>query len=235
MRTGQRSQMFFVGMLAVIGAANQASAVPLSYLLWEPYRGVQVGGLLCDNFSLTVDGVGLFVINPSAIEICGAAVGGDFGIRIAGPMAALSSRTPNSSMTIVIGYDVALSYDLGPLLGIWGLAMNFNGVSTTADGIARVDEVVTKIPGGEVVAAAHVNTHNPPTSLNFNFFEFPADEPRPSKLHVDTTITLDGGKAGTATISFINQAFAEPLIPEPAMVGLFALALPLMLRRNRRR
>lgn len=232
MRIRPFPRMLFAGILAAVGAANQASAVPLGDLLWDPCRGILHGDMLFDNFSLDVTGVGTFITNPFAIDVYGVTLGDDYGVRFAGLMAALSNRTPSSWVTMLIRYDVTL---LDPLLGIRGLSMSFNGVATTGDGSASVDEAVAKIPGGEVAVRAHVDTSNTPTSLNFDFYEFPADEPRPAKLHIDTTITLDSGKAGTATISFLNQTFASPLIPEPAAIGLFALALPILLRRSRRR
>ena len=230
MRISPFPRMLFAGILAVVGAANRASAEPLSDLLWDPRIGIVQGDKLFDNFSLAVTGVGTFIPHPRAIDVYGVTLGNDYGVRIAGLMAALSNRTPNSRMTMSIGYDVTV---LDPLIGIEDITLGFNGVATAGDGCVQVDEVVKKIPTGAVVATAHVDTGNPPTSLDDH--EYLPNRQVPGKVHVDTTITLDGGKNGTATISFINQTFGEPYIPEPATIGLFALALPILLRRSRRR
>ena len=230
MRIRQRSRMFFVGMLALIGAATQVSAVPLIDLLWDPRVGIQQGDYLFDNFSLGVTGVGTFIPHPQAIDVYSITLGNDYGIRFAGLMAALSNRTPNSWVTLRIGYDVTVLSD--PCWGVEDITLGFNGAATAGDGRAKVDEVVKKTPTGEVTATAHLDTSNPPISLNDH--EWLANRQVLAKLRVDTTITLDGGKSGTATISFINQTFGQSH-PEPATVGLFALALPVVLRRSRRR
>lgn len=221
--------LVLAGLLTVVGAANQAWATPLSDLVQNPAMGVQQGDKLFDNFTVNVSGVGTFIANPSAIDVYGVTLGNEYGIRIAGLLAALSNSTPGSKVTMVIGYDVTV---MDPLLGIHDITLGFNGVATAADGSASVDEVVTKIPSGAVMAAAHADTSNPPVSLNDH--EFLANQAVLAKIHVEKSITLDGGQAGITTISFINQTFSQKEIPEPATIGLLALALPVILRGRRR-
>lgn len=189
------------------------------------------------EFDVVVAGsAGKYIANPEAIDVQGFTTpfGGEDGLRFVGLIAALSNVAPNSRVEITLSYDVEVKAG-GP--GITDVTMSFNGAPTSTDGKARVDKGVLNKAGGEVIDALSVwnepgKPDDPKIKLqdHVNLANVPVDGY--ASVHVEDTIIVHGGASGATTISYINQTFS--VIPEPAVILMVLLGLPLLNRRRGR-
>lgn len=203
-------------------ASPDARAVPLQQLedtAGLPSGVVISGDKIFGNFKVDVATAGRTAVDTTAIDVAPLTLGGEYGIRFAGAIAALSSLQPNSSVTMVIEYDVAV---LDPSKYISDVTLRFNGAQTGTDSFALVLEQVLSNPPVQLVVAqapgyADLDDHQliPGTSR---------------VLHIVKTVQVHGGTSGLATISFIDQTFSQ--LPEPATAALVAIGA-LALRRRR--
>jgi hypothetical protein len=211
--------LILAGVVGMFAFSNQAVATPLSTLVASGGQ-IVVGDKTFDDFTVSVSGTGAYIANPAALDVSGTVLGGEQGIQISGLLAALSNRVSGSNVQVVIGYDVTVT---DPVMRIDDISLSFNGVATTSTGFAKVDEIAV-IPGPVTVGAAHVATPAPLSDHAFLSGQF-------ASLHVEKTITLNGGENGIATISLITQTFSQ--VPEPATLALLGLGVLPLVRRRR--
>jgi len=217
---GRRSGVAALLLAALVLTAGQADAAILKDL-------VDTGGTIVEadkefsNFTYNIVGSGRYVADPTAIDVSGITLNGEHGLQFAGAIAAFSQIVPNSSATVVIGFDVTVT---DPDWFIDDISLSFNGTAEGPQALARVDETVV-ISGPVVVGQAAVQTPAPLSDHQLLTGAY-------STVHVEKEIYVTGGPDGYATISFVNQTFSQ--VPEPATLGLLAIgSIGLFLIRRR--
>ncbi|MHC4797436.1 MAG: hypothetical protein ACYTF1_12405 [Planctomycetota bacterium] len=154
-----------------------------------------------DNFSVQIEGEGVFFANASALEVRGLTLGDEHGLRITGLIAALDTGGVSSKVTVTIGYDVTV---INPALGIDGVSLSFNG-AITGNGSAQVIEGVSD--GLGLNEQVEVST---PDRLS-EHLDLPGTPY--TILHITKTIKVNSGEGGVTTISVINQTFSQDSKP----------------------
>ncbi|MGQ9651319.1 MAG: PEP-CTERM sorting domain-containing protein [Phycisphaerae bacterium] len=220
--------IILMGLGGMLAQPGTASAVMLSTLTANPANAVNYGDLKFDNFQFNAVGSGKWIADDDAIDVQGFTTpsSSEDGLRFAGLIAALSNATPGSQVTVTISYDVALTT---PGLLFHDVTMSFNGAPTSWDGSAKVSKTIETI--GEV--AKVYNRPSDPDPIKLIDHQVIGAGNYPGPLHVIDTIVVEGGRGGATMISYINQTFS--LIPEPAMLILTMLGLPLVVGRRRKR
>lgn len=220
--------IILMGLGGMLAQPGTASAVMLSTLTANPANAVNYGDLKFDNFQFNAVGSGKWIADDDAIDVQGFTTpsGSEDGLRFAGLIAALSNVTPGSQVTVTISYDVALTT---PGLVFHDVTMSFNGAPTSWDGSAEVSKTIEGI--GEV--AKVYNRPADPDPIKLIDHQIIGTGNYPGPLHVIDTIVVKGGREGATMISYINQTFS--LIPEPAMLILTMLGLPLVVGRRWKR
>jgi len=222
-----------LGLGGMLIQPGTVSAIPLSTLTADPAESVTYGDFTFDNFEFNVVGSsGKWIASESAIDVQGftTPIGSEDGLRFAGLIAALSNVTANSQVTLTIAYDVTLN---NPELAIHDVTMSFNGAPTHYDGWAQVGKSIL-LDGSSIGEAMVYNRPADPVNpIKLMDHQIIGTGSYTQTLRVHDRIIVEGGLSGATTISYINQTFS--LIPEPAMLVLTILGLPLVINRRRRR
>lgn len=231
-RRGALAVAIILGLGGMLIQPGSASAVPLSTLTANPAESVTYGDFTFDNFEFNVVGSsGKWIASEAAIDVQGFTTpsGSEDGLRFAGLIAALSNVTANSQVTITISYDVTLN---DPEQAIHDVTMSFNGAPTAYDGWAQVGKTIM-LDGTGIGEAMVYNRPADPDPIKLLDHQIIGTGSYTQTLRVHDRIIVEGGLSGATTISYINQTFS--LIPEPAMLVLTILGLPLVINRRRRR
>lgn len=229
-RRGLLTVAIILGVGSMLIQPGTASAKMLSVLTADPTENVTYGDFTFDSFQFNVVGSsGKWIADEDAIDVQGFTTpsGSEDGLRFAGLIAALSNVTANSQVTITLSYDVTLN---NPEMWIHDVTMSFNGAPTLWDGRAQVGKTVLVEGSGVGGALVYNDPDNvaPPIKL----LDHQLLTGNYQTITVHDRIIVEGGLSGATTISYINQTFS--LIPEPAMLILTVLGLPLVIRRRRK-
>ncbi len=155
------------------------------------------------------------------------------GFRLSG---AFNDATPGDAN--VSGFMLSYSVDVAPEFAAQGYRilngqLRFNGAATGDGSFARVDETM-RTAGDMLIGSGNVMaSQNGPNVFGFNF---PAAVP---VTHIDVVKDVRffaAGAGGTASASFIDQAFAQTvIIPLPTTAGMGMAGLGILAARRRRR
>ncbi len=205
-----------LAVIGVLAGSQNAQAIPLQTLI-DTNGTITQDGKVFSDFTFNVDSAqGSYIGSAAGLDVSGITLGDEDGLRFAGGIAAFSNLVANSELTVTIGYKVTAPSP------IWltDASLGFNGAVTTADASATVTENIyaTNLLVGQLAVAAPLPLSD--HQLLAGMYQ---------EIDVLKTISVNGGRNGVASISFVNQTYSE--VPEPATVALLALGGFLVRRR----
>lgn len=217
-----------LGLGGLLMQPGTASAVLLSELVADPSKTVDSpsGNLVFSAFDFEIVGSsGSFIADPETIEVLPLALAnGEEGVQLAGIIAALSHVDPDSSVTINLDYTVTVKPGAP---GIIDVTMSFNGaLADPEEGRAQVGKVVLF----ENASVGDLLVWNQPSGYQLQDHIDLSGGPYTTMLQVHDRIIVEGGESSSTLISFINQTFS---VPEPAVLLMGLLGLPMLVRRRR--